>query len=100
VSGGVQRGAPRLLKIDAYPVDVAPEGFILVIKHIDKPNIIGPCCVVLGEMGINIAGMQVGRLTKGGESIMVLSVDSEVPSEAIERIEAIDGVFNAKQVVV
>ncbi|MHC1593551.1 MAG: phosphoglycerate dehydrogenase [Methermicoccaceae archaeon] len=100
VSGGVHRGQARLLKIDDYPVDIVPEGFILVLKHIDKPNIIGPCCVVLGEININIAGMQVGRLAKGGESIMVLSVDSEVPDEAIEKMESIDGVLNAKQVVV
>jgi len=99
VGGAVHRGQPRLLKIDSYPIDIVPEGFILVIKHIDKPNIIGPCCMVLGEMNINIAAMQVGRLAKGGESIMVLSVDTEVPQSAIEQIKGIEGVIDVRLVV-
>ncbi|MHC1624560.1 MAG: NAD(P)-dependent oxidoreductase, partial [Methermicoccaceae archaeon] len=98
VVGSVVAGSPKIVGIDGYSVDVTPTGNMLVIRHIDKPNIIGPCCVVLGEQNVNIGGMQVGRLEMGGESIMVLSTDSEVSVETMGDIETIDGVLSVKAV--
>ena len=64
----------------------------------DKPNIIGPCCVVLGESKINIGGMHVGRISEGLPQAMILSVDQPVPEETLEKIRAIPGVISAKTV--
>ncbi|RLG22906.1 phosphoglycerate dehydrogenase [Methanosarcinales archaeon] len=100
VTGSIVGGVPKITRIDSYSMDVVPRGYMVVVWHIDKPNIIGPCCVVLGEEGINIAGMQVGRIERGGESIMVLSTDSEVPDDLLRKIEGIDGVLSAKLVII
>jgi D-3-phosphoglycerate dehydrogenase len=41
---------------------------------------------VLGESKINIASMHVSRETIGGEALMGLTVDSEIPTEVLRRI--------------
>jgi D-3-phosphoglycerate dehydrogenase len=41
---------------------------------------------VLGDAGINIAGMQVCRDEKGGHALVALSVDSAIPHAALEEI--------------
>jgi D-3-phosphoglycerate dehydrogenase len=54
--------------------------------------------MILGEAGINIAGMQVGRIKTGEEAIMVLNVDSPVSSQLLRKIEKVDGILDAKLV--
>jgi len=98
IAGTIVNGEPRIVDIDCYRVDVIPKGHLLVAKHKDHPNIIGPCCLILGRNQINIAGMQVGRLKPGGDAIMVLSVDSEIKPEILKEIEKVDGILEAKLV--
>ena len=40
-----------------------------------------------GDYKINIAEMQVGRQTEGGEAIMVLKVDQEITEEVVSKLE-------------
>ena len=39
--------------------------------------------------------MQVGRINPGDKAIMILNVDSEVPSEVMEEIRGLPGIFTA-----
>lgn len=99
VSGSIIGKEPRIVKIDEYRIDVVPSGYMIVAKHEDHPNIIGPCCMILGKNNINIAGMEVGRITRGGEAIMVLNIDSDVSDEILREIKSVDGIIDAKRVV-
>ena len=42
----------------------------------------------VGEAGINIAGMQIARREAGGQALSVLTVDSPVPTEVLDRVRA------------
>ena len=99
VCGTIIGKEPRIIRIDEYGIDVVPSGHMIVAKHKDHPNIIGPCCMVLGKNNINIAGMQVGRISVGGNAIMVLGVDSEVSDQILEDIKSVDGIIDAKRVI-
>jgi D-3-phosphoglycerate dehydrogenase len=99
ISGSIIGKEPRIVQIDTYRIDVVPSGYMIVAKHEDRPNIIGPCCMILGKNNINIAGMQVGRITIGGEAIMVLNIDSGVNDEILNEIRSVDGIIDAKFVV-
>jgi D-3-phosphoglycerate dehydrogenase len=99
VSGSIIGKDPRIVQIDSYRIDVVPTGYMIVAKHEDHPNIIGPCCMILGKNNINIAGMQVGRIKMGGEAIMVLNVDSEVDDVILDEIRSVDGIIDARLVV-
>lgn len=77
---------PRIIGIDDYRVDTFPEGYLLISRHKDKPGIIGRFGTVLGANKINIAGMQLGRNSKSGLAVMILSVDSEVNDGVLENL--------------
>ena len=89
----------RIVRIDKYRVDALPSGYMLISRHIDKPGIIGCVGMILGKNSINIAGMQVGRESIGGEAVMVLNIDGTVSDEILKQIEAVDGILNIKLVV-
>lgn len=76
----------RIVEIDQYPVDIPPEGNLLLISHVDKPGIIGRLGTLLGNNDVNIATMQVGRKIIGGAAIMVLTVDKPVSKEVKEQL--------------
>ncbi|MBO5151234.1 MAG: phosphoglycerate dehydrogenase [Methanobrevibacter sp.] len=85
----------RILKVNDYWVDVIPEGHMFIAKYEDVPGSIGSIGTKLGEYGVNIGIMQVGRDEKGGRAIMVLTLDKEIPTDVIKEIQALDNVYEA-----
>lgn len=93
------KGEPRIVSLHGYHIDLVPEGFVLFVHNYDVPGMIGKVGTILGNANVNIAGMQVGRITIGGKAIMALSVDSPVPEEVMQQIlDASEGIIAVKQV--
>jgi len=88
----------RIIQLNEYRTYIPSEGHMVITVIEDKPNIIGPCCVVLGEDRINIGGMHVGRIAEGQPQLMILSVDHPVPEATIQKMRQVPGVLSAKMV--
>jgi D-3-phosphoglycerate dehydrogenase / 2-oxoglutarate reductase len=86
----------RIVQIDGFDIDLNPQGYVLVVRHTDKPGMIGKVGTLLGNKNINIGGMQVGRKKVRGDAVMGLMIDDEVTTEVIKKIEKIDGVVSVK----
>jgi D-3-phosphoglycerate dehydrogenase len=56
------------------------------LRYTDRPGVVGTVGRILGEAGINIAGMQVARAAAGGEALVALTVDSSVPAQVLADI--------------
>ena len=65
---------------ETYLLDAHIDGTLLIFTHMDRPGLIGFIGGTLGDEGVNIAQMNVGREQQGGEAIGVVNLDS-VPSE-------------------
>ncbi|WP_124727296.1 phosphoglycerate dehydrogenase [Staphylospora marina] len=99
VSGTVLNGlGPRIIRVDGYSVDVAPKGHLLFIRHHDQPGAIGRVGTLLGNHGINIATMQVGRQAAGGAAIMVLRIDKPVPTGLLEELRTSAGIHSVTEI--
>jgi len=92
------KNTPRIIRVDEYWVEMAPEGVFIVAYHTDKPGIIGSVGQILGAHDINIAGMQVGRVNQRGNAVMVLAVDERPSDKILEKIRAIEGVGDTRLV--
>lgn len=88
----------RIVRIDTYPIDVVPEGVMVVTNHIDRPGIIGRVGNLLGSHGINIGGMHVGRQSIGKQALMVLNVDEPIPDDVMTELTKLDGIEATKLV--
>ncbi|HEX6400914.1 MAG TPA: phosphoglycerate dehydrogenase [Actinomycetota bacterium] len=86
-----KKNAERVIQVWDFEVELEPAEHMLFFVYEDRPGIIGKVGTLLGEHGINIATMEVGRKAAGGEALMGLTVDSPVPAEVLASIaEAID----------
>ncbi len=90
------RNNPRIVSIDEMTVDVNPEGAMVIYTNIDRPGVIGHVGTVLGQNKINIAAMQVGRKSSGGEAVTVVNVDSEVPPPVLNQLKEFTGITRIK----
>ena len=99
VVGTVVGDEPKIVAVDEDRVDIFPAKRMIFAKHVNRPNVIGPCCMVLGKNNINISGMQVGSVDVGAITLMVLNVDSEVPDAILEELRQVSGIINAKLVM-
>lgn len=88
----------RIVEIDRYPVDAAPEGNVLLVSHTDKPGIVGYLGTLLGKNDVNIATMQVGRKIIGGAAIMLLTVDKPLPDNVVSELERSPDIHRVKEI--
>jgi D-3-phosphoglycerate dehydrogenase len=67
-------------------LELAP--ILVLCRYDDVPGVIGRVGTLFGDAGVNIANMTVSRSRRGGEALMVLTVDSMPPPELVERLRA------------
>ncbi len=89
---------PRICVIDHTRVDVRPEGWILVAFNEDKPLIVGRIATIIGEAGVNIADMTLGRDARGGRAATVLNLDGPLRDADMEKIRQVPFVNQARMV--
>jgi D-3-phosphoglycerate dehydrogenase len=77
----------RLVRLGSYLLDAHIDGTLLVFTHMDRPGLIGFIGRTLGDEGVNIAQMNVGREEQGGEAIGVVNLDSVPPPGAVEAVQ-------------
>jgi D-3-phosphoglycerate dehydrogenase / 2-oxoglutarate reductase len=88
VSGALTgpRHAERIVEVNGLDAEIAPTDHMLFLGYADRPGVVGTVGQILGARQVNIAGMQVCRHAQGGEAMIVLSVDSAVPPDAVSDI--------------
>jgi D-3-phosphoglycerate dehydrogenase / 2-oxoglutarate reductase len=77
---------PKLTEVDGFDIDLDLSGYLLFFLYTDRPGVVGAVGAALGEAGVNIAGAQVSRTTRGGEALMAVTVDSRVPADLLVTI--------------
>ena len=82
----VARDRERITKLDDFDIEVAPAERMVFLNYEDRPGIIGKVGTIMGDAGINIATMDVGRRGQGMEALIALTVDSEVPADVLEHV--------------
>ncbi|HYH27287.1 MAG TPA: phosphoglycerate dehydrogenase, partial [Actinomycetota bacterium] len=81
-----KRDSERLVRVYDFDIDMAPAEHMAFFLYEDRPGVIGKVGSILGDAGVNIASMEVGRQEAGGQALMGLTVDSPIPTEVLERI--------------
>jgi D-3-phosphoglycerate dehydrogenase len=89
---------PRLTRIDEFQIDAMPQGAMLIVSNDDRPGMVGRIGTLLGDAGVNIAYMSLGRDRSGGRAIAVLNLDTPIPKHLLKQLSAIDGVLWAEGV--
>jgi MFS family permease len=58
--------------------------------------LIGAVGTILGNAGVNIVGMQVGRKAVGERAVMVINLEEPISPELIAQLDAVPDLFGAR----
>jgi D-3-phosphoglycerate dehydrogenase len=80
------RQVEKLTEVNGFDLEIQPTAHMAFLRYEDRPGIVGSIGRLLGEAGVNIAGMQVARHEQGGDALVALTVDSAIPATTLEQI--------------
>lgn len=89
-------GRPRIVEVDGIPIEASPAGHVLFFRNKDVPGVVGRIGTILGEAGVNIAGIHLGRASEGGKALSIINVDQPVPGAALTAIRALPEILQAR----
>ena len=87
------KGEARIVMLDDNTLDVPPADDMLVVRNDDHPGVIGSVGTVLGDAGVNISDMTVGRSPEGKGAIMVVLTSAPVDAETLAALLAAEGII-------
>ena len=87
-----RRREARIVSIDDHLSDVPPARYMLIARNDDRPGVIGRVGTVLGDAGVNIDNMDVGKTVKAGSAMMVIATATPTPASVVERLRQVPGV--------
>ena len=82
----------NIAQIDGISTNFSGDYPTLVVHNMDQPGHVAEVTSMLAHKSVNIAAMQLYRAGRGGNSVMVLECDQEVPEEGINWLIHAEGV--------
>jgi D-3-phosphoglycerate dehydrogenase / 2-oxoglutarate reductase len=76
----------RLVEVNGYDIEIEPEEHLAFVRYEDRPGMVGVVGRILGDAGVNIASMQVSRDRKGGQALVAMTIDSQIPAAVLDDI--------------
>lgn len=82
----------NIASIDGLSANFSGEHPTLIVHNLDQPGHVAEVTSMLAHKSVNIATMQLYRASRGGNAVMVIECDQEIPKESIQWLEHLEGV--------
>ena len=82
-------GRPRIIQVRNIDMEFECAPRMLFVRNADKPGFIGRFGMLMGEAGLNIATLNLGRDRPGGDAICMVAIDEPVSEEVLAKIRAL-----------
>jgi D-3-phosphoglycerate dehydrogenase len=87
---------PRIVRLNSQPVEIVPEGILLLMTNKDRPGIVGHLGTALAKHHVNIANMSLERDREGGQALTALNIDSVPSAECLTELKADPDIINIR----
>ena len=87
---------PIITRINDFPVNLAPQRYMLFTSHRDQPGMVAGVAGILGQFDINISTMSVARRASRDEAVMVLGLDDPLTPELLSKVAGGSGIHFAR----
>ncbi len=87
---------PRIVDIEGIALEAELGEHMLFVRNKDKPGFIGNLGRTMGEAGINIATLHLGRSAPGEDAICLVEVDEALSDDVLECVRALPNVVQAR----
>ena len=88
----------RLVSVNGYRLEMTPAGHLVVVRNEDRPGAVGRIGSILGEAGVNIADMSLGRKARGTTALCVVHCDEPLDRSTRDALLALPEVVSVKSI--
>lgn len=92
------RHRPRFVRVYRQELDIEPAPNMVFLQYRDVPGMIGKIGTKMGEFGINIGQMSVGREVKDQMAVMGLTLDAPLSEDQLKELVEDCGLRDGKRV--
>lgn len=96
LAGSVIGGAPKIVEVRGMALQADFEPIMLFTYNEDRPGYVGALGTLLGNAGINIGTLHLGRERATGQAIAIVGADEPVPESLLAELRALPMVSYAK----
>ena len=82
-------GRPRIIQVRDIDMEFELAPRMLFIRNEDKPGFIGRFGTLMGEAGLNIATLNLGRDKPGGDAICMVAIDEPASDAVLAKIRSL-----------
>lgn len=82
----------NIASIDGLSANFSGDYPTLIVHNLDQPGHVAEVTSMLAHKSVNIATLQLYRASRGGNAVMVIECDQEVPRESIAWLEHLEGI--------
>lgn len=82
----------NIASIDGLSANFSGEYPTLIVHNLDQPGHIAEVTSMLSHKAVNIAEMQLYRSSRGGNAVMIIECDQEIPQESVKWLSHLEGV--------
>ncbi len=93
VASSLGGGRIKICSLDGLEANFGGDYPTLIVRHQDKTGHVAEVASMLAQQSVNIATMQLYRAKRGGEAVLVLECDQEIPRESIQQLEQQEGIY-------
>lgn len=93
VAASIGGGQIQICELDGLTANFSGDYPTLIVHNIDQPGHVTEVTSMLAHKSVNIATMQLYRAARGGNAVMVIECDQEVPKDAIAWLEHLEGIL-------
>jgi D-3-phosphoglycerate dehydrogenase / 2-oxoglutarate reductase len=98
IAGALRGEHPRIIRIDAFPIEVRPRGVLVILRNRDVPGVIGRVGTLLGGAAVNIGEYHQGRVEAGGEAMAAIAIDQKLSMEVLDALRRLPDIIDVHQV--
>jgi len=88
-------GKPRIIQVKGINMEAEFAPHMLYVTNDDRPGFIGHFGSLMGENGRNIARLNLGRQSEGGDAILLVALDEPLPEAILDKIRQLPLVVSA-----
>ncbi len=88
----------RIVRINGFNLEAIPNGHMLFLFNRDLPGVLGRIATYIGEQGVNISRLYLGRKKIGESALALIQIDEPMPESALRGLMEVQDVISVKQV--
>lgn len=93
IAASIGGGQIEVCEIDGLSASFGGNYPTIIVNHKDIPGRVTAVTASLSDNGINIASMKLYRTIRGGDAVMIIECDQEVPVKSIKFLEELEGII-------